>query len=125
MSIDTLRQKYIRYITWIDLYLKSASSALNDQSLNVHIEYTMIRLLNLAYGYKLRNANIETSNVMAIDAFDNLNHVCFQITSNTRFNKIYNTIHNFVSDRLFEKYGTLFFFTLGKRQNLVNINLIK
>lgn len=118
MSIDNLRQKYIRYITWVDQYLHSASSVMNDQSLNVHIEYTIIRILNLTYGYNLVNANIETSNVKAIDAFDKEKMISFQITSNISFSKVFNTINKYVSDEMYSNYGQLNFFYIRLKKKL-------
>lgn len=118
MSIDYLRQKYLRYITWVDQYVHSASSVMNDQSLNVHIEYTIIRILNLAYGYNLVNANINSSNVKAIDAFDNDKMISFQITSNTAFSKVFNTVNKYVTDDMYKEYGSLYFFYIRFKKKL-------
>jgi len=122
MSIDKLRQRYILNITLLDQYLTKANSILNDQSLNVHIEYTAIKILNIAFNLELKNANRGIGNFKAIDAFDTKNNLSYQITSNVRFDKIFNTLVKYSEDQLFEKYGQLNFFYLKKKGKLSLLN---
>jgi len=125
MGLAELRREYIAYTSFLGSYIKRTSRSLGDHSLNVHLESTIIKVLNIAYELDLADVNKSVKNFKAIDAGDKQKKVCFQITSNSRFTKISDTLNKIVDDRQFEYYENVFFFYLESKPKLSDSNLDK
>ena len=69
-------------------------------------------LLNIVFGYKLKNLNQSNRNFPAIDLADDDQRVAVQITSSNTNAKIMNTIHKFLDHSLDQQYDTLLIFIL-------------
>lgn len=81
--------------------------AINLYDINIIAEDFYAGLLNLIYGYKLKNANIIDKNAAAIDLFDKEARIAIQVTSNNKSTKIKHTIEEFIANRKYEYYDRL------------------
>lgn len=109
-SLSELRKDYLSYTASLENLIQKMSTSYNDHSINVHIESTVIKILNAVYGWRLENTNKSRANFKAIDALDKKNRISLQITSNTRITKIYDTIEKYNSDGQHLNYDKLYFF---------------
>jgi hypothetical protein len=82
-------------------------NSLNLQDINVIAENFYRDLLNLLYGYSLKNANHEKQNVASIDLFDDEKRLAIQVTSDNSSAKVHDTIHGFNEGSLYKKYDRL------------------
>ncbi len=90
----------------------------NNLSLNVLLEDTFIKIVNIVYGFNLENTNILNMNYIAVDAIDEDKKIIFQITSTYSKEKIINTIKKLKKTKLSKDRYTLYFFFLRERKNL-------
>ncbi|MDE7322633.1 MAG: SMEK domain-containing protein [Lachnospiraceae bacterium] len=74
-------------------------------------------LLNLVYGYKLKNLNHIEKNAKAIDLYDEKNRVSVQVTVQNTAAKIQETIDKFISGERYKKYDRLFFVLLKDKES--------
>lgn len=96
----------VRYLS----YLKSQveiSNSLNLNDINKHAEDFYKDLLNILYGFNLKNINIEDQNAAAIDLGDKEKRIAVQVTSTASFTKIKKTYTTFVKKKLDESYDRL------------------
>ncbi|MGR6860220.1 SMEK domain-containing protein [Aliivibrio salmonicida] len=82
-----VEEKYIKsismYLGVLSAYIETLSHInLNDAS--VISENLCARLMNLVYGYKLKNINLIKPNAEVIDLYDLENKVSVQVTSRAR-----------------------------------------
>ena len=82
-------------------------NSLNLQDINVVAENFYRDLLNLLYGYNLKNANSDKQNVASIDLCDDEIRLAIQVTSDNSSTKIHHTIQVFNEGSLFKKYDRL------------------
>lgn len=92
-------------------------NAVNLYDINIVSEDFYSGLLNLAYGYNLKNANISNKNAQAIDLFDENQKIAIQVTSDNSSTKIKHTLEEFLNNRLYEKYDNLKVLILTKKKN--------
>jgi len=117
MNIVTLLDSLSTRFGIINEKLKIENSV-NNLNINVLLEDTFIKILNIAYGYNLKNTNLLKPNYGAIDAIDENSKVIIQITSTYSKEKIENTIKKIHKAKLYPKGYTLFFFFLSDRKSL-------
>lgn len=114
----TNKQKYlqtiIRLLTSIPP-LVQANNKLNLTDVNNFSEDFYKNLLNLVYGFSLKNANQFDSNAVAVDLIDLKNKIAVQVTSTSSLNKTQETINKFIERELFKEYDRLIIFNIGKR----------
>ena len=73
----------------------SILNAVNLYDINIVAEDFFPGLLNLIYGYELKNANYLEKNAPAIDLVDPKNRIAVQVTSDNSSTKIKHTIEEF------------------------------
>jgi len=84
--------------------------------------------LNIIFEYNLINANYIKRDFPAIDCFDECNKIAFQITSNSKKEKIQYTIDKFVEKKLQSRYDLYIYITTHKinyQFNKINTNGIR
>lgn len=104
------REEDIRYISRCLSYLRAEVETLNSMNLtdiNVHAENFFRDLLNLIYGYKLRNINIDEMNTAAIDLGDTSKKIALQVTSTNALKKTTDTVSKFIAKGLQNTYDRL------------------
>lgn len=117
-------EKYIKTIT---AYLSTLSSYIDTlSSVNLHDtsvlgENFCARLMNLVYGYNLKNLNRIEQNSAVIDLYDSENKISVQVTSNSKLNKVKDCLSKFVDNELFEEYDTLYIYILTEKQRSYKI----
>ena len=100
---------YNRIVSWLAILATSIRMKAKNNILdyNIHSENFYADLLNLMYGWELKNANQLSQNIGAIDLIDEKNKLIVQVTSQTTKAKIDTTLAN---DKLkdFPKYNLKF-----------------
>jgi hypothetical protein len=91
-------------------------NAVNLYDINIVAEDFFADLLNLIYGYKLKNVNVLEKNAPAIDLIDIDNRISFQITSDNTSSKIKHTISEYIEIKSYEKYDQLLVLILTKKK---------
>ena len=94
----TEMENSIKTVTrWLSVLCSEVAlrNSLNLQDINVIAENFYRDLLNLLYGYRLKNANHEKQNVASIDLVDDENRLAIQVTSDNSSAKVHDTIHGF------------------------------
>ena len=71
------------------------SNSENLTSINIYAENFFRDLLNIAFGYDLKNLNIDESNTAAIDLGDSKKKIAFQVTATGGKSKITKTLKKF------------------------------
>ena len=92
-------------------------NCVNLYDINIIAEDFFAELLNLIYGYKLRNLNVVEKNAPAIDLGDEENRISIQVTSDNSSKKIKETIHEFIKNQSYFKYDRLVILILTKKKN--------
>ena len=88
------------------------SNSLNLTDINIHAESFYKDLLNMAFGYNLKNLNNEIKNSASIDLSDKEAGVAIQITSTGGLVKTRGTIDSFVEHELNKIYDRLIIFNI-------------
>lgn len=91
-------------------------NAVNLYDVNIIAEDFYSELLNIIYGYSLKNANIVEKNAQAIDLIDSVNRISIQVTSDNSSTKIKHTISEFINSKLYEKYDILKILVLTRKK---------
>ena len=112
-----------------DIYLKEVAgslallskevailNAVNLYDINIVAEDFFPGLLNLIYGYNLKNANYLEKNAPAIDLFDNVNKISIQVTSDNSSKKINHTIEEFNKNNSYKIYDRLIILILTQKK---------
>lgn len=92
---------------------------LNSQNLcdlNIFCENLIGVLLNITFGYKLKNTNSRTANHPSLDLIDEKNRISVQISSDKSKAKVQKTLNIFSENHFYKKYDRLIFFVLGEKQ---------
>lgn len=114
------RDVYEKYIIEKLSQLQSMVALSNSQQL-YDIDHTLedfcVGLLNIIFGWKLKNINYENRNTPAIDLGDEDEGVAIQITSDKTGEKIKSTINKFLGKNLDKKYSRLKVVLLVQKQN--------
>lgn len=91
-------------------------STQNLQDLNIYSENFFRDLLNLIYGYNLKNLNSIKANTKGIDLIDNTNNIIIQVSSTATTTKINKSIKNITSE--YQGYNLKFMIIVNKIPNL-------
>ncbi|MGO5064807.1 MULTISPECIES: SMEK domain-containing protein [unclassified Clostridium] len=91
-------------------------NAVNLYDINIIAEDFLTGLLNLIFGYKLKNVNIVEKNAAAIDLIDVENKISIQVTSDNSSTKIKHTIHEYIDNKSYEKYDRLIVLILTRKK---------
>lgn len=92
------------------------SNTINLYDINISSEDFYCGLLNLIYGYELKNANHLEKNAPAIDLIDRKNRIAVQVTSDNRSTKIKHTIEEFNKNKEYQSYDRLIIMILTKQK---------
>jgi len=109
------RQDYIEQITDALALLSrkvEIKNSLNLTDLNICAEDFYKDLLNLTFGYKLKNLNESESNAAAIDLYDLENEIAIQVTSTSAIVKTRTTVRKFIENKFYNNYSRLIIFNL-------------
>ena len=90
------------------------SSSLYD--INICAEDVICELLNIVYGFQLKNLNCERKNYPGIDLGDTDNGIAVQITSDNSREKVKKTLNKFAEYGYMDKYSRLILFILGDKK---------
>ncbi|MDD6467030.1 MAG: SMEK domain-containing protein [Erysipelotrichaceae bacterium] len=82
-------------------------ASINLYDINISSEDFFSGLLNLIYGFELKNVNHLEKNAPSIDLFDKKNRISVQVTSDNSSKKIAHTIDEFIKNKLFNEYDRL------------------
>lgn len=93
----------------------TASNKLNLTDVNTFSEDFYEQLLNLVYGYRLKNENEFDPNAAAIDLRDTGNKVAIQVTSTSSLKKTQKTVEKFIEHGLFKKFKRLIILNIVKK----------
>ena len=114
------REEYLKQIIQ-DLALLSKEielrSTVNLYDINIIAEDFYADLLNLIYGYKLKNVNILDKNAPAIDLADEENRVSIQVTSDNTSTKIKHTLSEFIEHEKYKQYDRLIVLILTNKKS--------
>ena len=91
-------------------------NAINLYDINIVAEDFFPGLLNLIYGYQLKNANDLEKNAPAIDLYDEVNKIAIQVTSDSSSKKIYHTIEEFNKNKSYINYDRLVVLILTQKK---------
>ena len=83
---QSMIEKKKKKLSWLKSYVE-INNTINLTDINICSEDFFADLLNLIYGYDLKNLNALQKNYSGIDLGDIKNRVCVQITSNKTNNK--------------------------------------
>lgn len=89
-NIDFIIERFAYIRNVIEL-----SNSENLTSINIYAENFFRDLLNIAFGYDLKNLNIDESNTAAIDLGDSKKKIAFQVTATGGKSKITKTLKKF------------------------------
>lgn len=107
----------------LEIQLRNLNSQ-NLCDLNIFCENLIGDLLNITFGYKLKNTNIRTANYPSLDLVDDNNRISVQISSDKSKTKIQKTLSLFSENHFYKKYDRLIFFVLGEKQKTyLNIDI--
>lgn len=95
----------------------SVKNAINLYDINIVVEDFFPGLLNLIYGYELRNINHLEKNAAAIDLYDSKNRLSIQVTSDNSSTKVKHTIKEFIEHKYYKKYDRLIILILTQKKN--------
>lgn len=87
----------------------NALNTLNYYDINISCEKFYMYLLNLIYGWNLKNINDEENNAVSIDLYDKEARVAVQVTSDSNANKIRETIKKHIKNNRHNEYDRLVF----------------
>ena len=94
----------------------SILNAVNLYDINIIAEDFFPGLLNLIYGYELKNANHLEKNAPAIDLIDQKNRIAVQVTSDNSSTKIKHTIEEFNNSQAYHFYDRLVVLILTQKK---------
>lgn len=113
------KEIYLKDVTESLALLSRKVSLLNVVNLcdiNVMAEDFFPGLLNLIYGYELKNANHLEQNAPAIDLIDPKNRIAIQVTSDNSSTKIKHTLEEFIKNRVYQTCDRLIVLILTQKK---------
>lgn len=105
--LDEIERKFIEIATHVKFQNKKGRTDINDD-----MERFFKQVLNAQNDYKLKTANEKISSFPAIDLRDDVNGICYQITSTNTTTKIKGTIKTFKDNKMFNDFKELIFLIL-------------
>ena len=125
MSKEVEFKKVVIEFSFWEAQIKNLSS-LNLLDGNIFSEDTVCTLLNIIFGYQLKNVNEQNNNYPAIDLADNYNRTAVQVTSTKTKKKIQSTLDKFFEHELQQEFDEIFIFILGKKQkSYTNLKIVR
>lgn len=118
------KEKYLKDIGSSLAKLKAEVEIFNSVNLydiNNFAEDFYAGLLNLIYGYNLKNLNILEKNTPAIDLGDEENRISIQVTSDNSSEKIKETISKFIKKKSYLKYDRLIILILTAKRKYTTV----
>ena len=114
MDIETLINNISKKLAIITYYIRFENSA-NLNSINTLLENSFKNILNIVYGYNLKNLN---TNYLypAIDLGDEINKIAVQVTSTNDLSKIKDTLDRFKNNGFEKKYDKLKFVIIDDKK---------
>ncbi|WP_122346673.1 tetratricopeptide repeat protein [Pseudomonas coronafaciens] len=103
-------------------YIVAKSGRRGRYDAHVHSEDFVASILNALHGWKLKNVNIEVSNIAAIDLLDSECRVGVQVSSDKTSSKVNSTIKKLLKSSLRSSIGKLIIFVLQPKQKSYTIN---
>ncbi|PCJ17843.1 MAG: hypothetical protein COB02_12300 [Candidatus Cloacimonadota bacterium] len=91
--------------------------SINLLNLNTAAEDFYCQLLNLCFGYELKNMNEIASNTASIDLGDKVNRIAFQITADSNLKKTKKTVNKFIEKELYKDYDKLIIYNIVKKSS--------
>lgn len=87
MKVIENKSKVITYLSAIKTNVEM-SNLIGYYDIDRELENIIAKLLNLIYGYKFINANVENKNFLAVDIVDDKNRTAVQVTADNSYEKI-------------------------------------
>lgn len=123
-----LRETYIREIAsrlaWVKAQVEVLGS-LNLYDVNIHSETFFCGLLNVVFGYNLKNINDTKKNFPSIDLEDELNRVAIQVTTQEDSSKIQHTLDKFFENKLNKTFDRLIVLIIGSKPHYTKTFRVK
>lgn len=110
------QKKVISALSWLKSQVELHNS-LSLTDINHGAEDFYCGLLNLVYGYNLKNINITDQNAAAIDLGDEQNKIAIQVTSTSALAKTKYTVEKFIEKELYKKFDRLLILNIVKKSN--------
>ncbi|NWN64192.1 SMEK domain-containing protein, partial [Pseudomonas allii] len=108
------QKKIITALSWLKVQVDYHNS-LSLTDINHGAEDFYCGLLNLIYGYSLKNINITDLNAAAIDLGDEQNKIAIQVTSTAALSKTKYTVEKFIEKELYKKFDKLLIINIVKK----------
>ncbi|HDC4682858.1 SMEK domain-containing protein [Enterobacter cloacae subsp. cloacae] len=110
------QNRIIKLLSWLRAEVE-LNNSLSLTDINKGAEDFYCGLLNIAYGYKLKNINIVEPNTAAIDLGDIEKRIAIQVTSVAALSKAKYTVEKFIEKRLYESFDKLYILNIVKKKN--------
>ena len=91
-------------------------------NIHKHCEDLVKGILNITYGYQLKNLNEHSATFPGLDLGDVDRSVAFQVSSDKTSSKVNETLKKAVRFRYYDKFSKIRFLVLGKKQNAYTID---
>ena len=102
-------------LSWFESTVKQKNLlSLHDDS--IHAESFLCELLNLVFGYNLKNLNHLQKNYDSIDLGDKENRISIQITAQNTREKVQDTLDKFIKNGHENEYDRLIVFVIGTKR---------
>ena len=121
-------ENYIKDATHYLAILSDYTHTMSNLNLNdcsVVSENFFSELLNVVYGYKLKNINLIAHNASAIDLYDITNRISVQVTSTSTLSKVKDCLQKFQAKKLYNDYDQLFVYILTRKQKRYKLESVK
>ena len=102
-----------RYLAWFCSQVKIENKNGNFD-INKYAESFLIPILNQVFKKKFQRLEFIKQNYPAIDIGSDDNQISIQVTSETGFDKIKNTLTKYIENKLFDKYTDLYHFVIDE-----------
>ncbi|MFQ2377535.1 SMEK domain-containing protein [Aeromonas caviae] len=110
------QEKIIKALSWLKTEVDYHNS-LSLTDINHAAEDFYCGLLNLVYGYNLKNINITEQNAAAIDLGDEQKKIAIQVTSTSTLAKTKYTVEKFIEKKLHKKFDKLLILNIVQKTN--------
>lgn len=110
------QKRIIKALSWLKSEVELHNS-LSLTDINHGAEDFYSGLLNLVYGYNLKNINVTEQNAAAIDLGDEQSKIAIQVTSTSSLVKTKYTVEKFIEKKLYRKFDRLLILNIVKKSN--------
>lgn len=110
------QKRIIKALSWLKSEVELHNS-LSLTDINHAAEDFYSGLLNLVYGYNLKNINVTEQNAAAIDLGDEQSKIAIQVTSTSSLVKTKYTVEKFIEKKLYRKFDRLLILNIVKKSN--------